>query len=337
MITLSRISSFLALIVGLCLPMESLQVAAFEYPPQSNAVVGPLFSMTLSPVQAVVQAGSAVKAKVVTVNTSSSDLYFVFPVGPGRTASYTATVHEQSGNVPPDTELNRILRARLMEGSFGYERIKPGDVLVDVVDIGTFYDLSKPGSYTIQVERSATISPVVVKSNPIIITVAPAETPQSSPSSAQAATTQSSFSLTLWTSPRALSFTAQGLGFDVITKNVSNHNVFLRMEAPEKPQAGSIYKVDVKDSNGASPPQRESGRLSKIDDQTPVASAVTSTPRQPGESLCLHPGEDWRDTIRLKDFYDINTPGPYTIQVHRWDDETETWVKSNTITVTVTQ
>jgi hypothetical protein len=175
-----------------------------------------------------------------------------------------------------------------------------------------------------------------VTSNPITITVVPAATPQTTASSEQAPATQPPFSLTLWTSPRALTFTAQGLAFDVITKNVSDHKVFLRTEAPEKRQAGSIYKVDVKDSNGVSPPQKELGGPLKIDDQSPVASAVTSTPRQAGESLCLHPAEDWRDTIQLKDFYDINRPGPYTIQVRRWDDETKTWVKSNTITVTVT-
>jgi hypothetical protein len=39
--------------------------------------------------------------------------------------------------------------------------------------------------------------------------------------------------------------------------------------------------------------------------------------------------------IALNDFYDLSAPGQYTIQVRRWDDETKTWVKSNTLTVTV--
>jgi hypothetical protein len=336
MITSSRILTLLVLTAGLLFPRHSLQAAAAEYPPQSNEPAGPQFTMTLSPVQAVVQAGSAVKAKVVTVNTSSYELYFEYPVGPDRTTSYVATVHDENGNTPPDTPGNRRFRANLVEGSFTFDRIKPGGVSTDVIDLGRLYDLSHPGTYTIQVQRSATISPVVVKSNSVTITVIPVDTPQTSPSSAQAPASQPPFSLSLWTSPRALTFPLQGVWFDVITKNVSDHKVFLRTETPEKQQAGSVYKVDVKDSNGASPTKKESGRLSKIDDNAPLSSALTSTPRQAGESLCLHPGEDWRDTIQLKDFYDINTAGQYTIQVRRWDDETKTWVKSNPLTVTVT-
>jgi hypothetical protein len=40
--------------------------------------------------------------------------------------------------------------------------------------------------------------------------------------------------------------------------------------------------------------------------------------------------------ISVSDLYDLSKPGQYTIQVRRWDDETKTWVKSNTLTVTVT-
>ena len=50
----------------------------------------------------------------------------------------------------------------------------------------------------------------------------------------------------------------------------------------------------------------------------------------------LLPGESWRDLILMKNLYDLSQPGQYTIQVRRWDDETKTWVKSNTLTVTVT-
>jgi hypothetical protein len=48
------------------------------------------------------------------------------------------------------------------------------------------------------------------------------------------------------------------------------------------------------------------------------------------------PAEERTQIIVVNDLYDLRQPGQYTIQVRRWDDETKTWVKSNTITVTVT-
>ena len=58
--------------------------------------------------------------------------------------------------------------------------------------------------------------------------------------------------------------------------------------------------------------------------------------RAAGTLVSLKPSQDWRNTLRVSDLYDLSKPGQYTIQVRRWDDETKTWVKSNTITVTVT-
>ena len=55
-----------------------------------------------------------------------------------------------------------------------------------------------------------------------------------------------------------------------------------------------------------------------------------------GLLVSLKPGEDWRNTLRVSDLYDLSKPGQYTIQVRRWDYETRTWVKSNTVMVTVT-
>ena len=42
--------------------------------------------------------------------------------------------------------------------------------------------------------------------------------------------------------------------------------------------------------------------------------------------VSLKPGQDWRNTLRVSNLYDLSTPGQYTIQVRRWDDETKTWV-----------
>jgi hypothetical protein len=39
----------------------------------------------------------------------------------------------------------------------------------------------------------------------------------------------------------------------------------------------------------------------------------------------------------LNTVYTLNKPGQDTIQARRWDDETKTWVESNTVTVTLDQ
>jgi hypothetical protein len=47
-------------------------------------------------------------------------------------------------------------------------------------------------------------------------------------------------------------------------------------------------------------------------------------------------GHIWESFPNPHELYDMSRPGEYSIQVSLYDDETKTWVKSDTITVTVT-
>jgi hypothetical protein len=49
----------------------------------------------------------------------------------------------------------------------------------------------------------------------------------------------------------------------------------------------------------------------------------------------LEPGESLVDNVTLSKLYDLSLPGRYTIQARRRDSESKTYVKSNTITLTV--
>jgi hypothetical protein len=50
----------------------------------------------------------------------------------------------------------------------------------------------------------------------------------------------------------------------------------------------------------------------------------------------LKPGETIKDGLTLNRLYDLTKPGKYTIQCQRFDEESNSWVKSNKITITVT-
>jgi hypothetical protein len=49
------------------------------------------------------------------------------------------------------------------------------------------------------------------------------------------------------------------------------------------------------------------------------------------------PGETLKDGMILSRLHDLSRPGRYTVQVERFDETTMTFVKSNKITITVTE
>jgi hypothetical protein len=51
----------------------------------------------------------------------------------------------------------------------------------------------------------------------------------------------------------------------------------------------------------------------------------------------LEPGESMVDTLEINDLYDLRTPGKYTVQVERTDSARKNLVKSNLVTLTITQ
>jgi len=215
----------------------------------------------------------------------------------------------------------------------GFLSVKPGGLLSDTIDIGTWYEFTEPGTYTVSVRRRAWRAQEDVTSNAITITIVPAQGHSQAAVPEELVGSQPPFSLELWVSPRVVTFPAGGVAFEVVTENTSKHKIFLATELPAKEQSGSVYKVDVHDSAGATPPASEFGRLTDISGDAPPAPRTG--PRQAGECLRLLPGEKWYDTIHLGAVYNLTKPGQYTVQARRWDDETKTWVKSNTITVTV--
>ena len=95
---------------------------------------------------------------------------------------------------------------------------------------------------------------------------------------------------------------------------------------------GDFYRVDIRDTHGRTPPQARPRTW--LDSN---GRRVTRTLGGVGAGVrSVKPGETMLDEYLVNDHYDLTQPGKYTVQASRLDDETKTWVKSNTITLTVT-
>ncbi len=120
---------------------------------------------------------------------------------------------------------------------------------------------------------------------------------------------------------------------NIIMANTSDHQMLLWvMDAAER--AGKVYRADVWDDNGDTLPDTRMNRILKYN----LAGCSNPCPKilgGHGDYLALKPGETSSDQIDLTKLYDFSQPGRYHVQVERAGEDNKTWIKSNTITVTV--
>jgi hypothetical protein len=328
----------LAPLLVVCQPLQVAHAIPLPASSQQSQATEANLALTLSAVQDVVEGGSPVKvafaARNITDQMVQYSCWILIPCG--------LEVRDANGNEPPDTKLHRRFRVskspnvsveEIPMGIPGLGVLKPGEVKTYVIDVDGWYDFSQPGMYTIQVVRTTEKGETWLKSNSITVEVGPSAATQPRPSTTETPASQPPFSLTI----KMDSNPGYPVGLTIKTINTSGHRILLRTEKASKEHAGSIYKIDLSDSTGTSPPETEYGRLTRNREHTALFPLASSTPRGGGVSLSLKPGEGWADSIMLNTVYTLNQSGLYTIQVRRWDDETQTWVKSNIITVTIDQ
>jgi len=80
----------------------------------------PGFTLALSAVQATVQAGSPVTAKVVTANLSDQEIYFMVDRGTDMAIAYTVDIAAENGDAPADTLLRRRFRSGIAVSEHEY-------------------------------------------------------------------------------------------------------------------------------------------------------------------------------------------------------------------------
>ena len=140
-------------------------------PPQ-DAGVAPL-SIGISAPQDTVQSGSEVQIEVTITNTSDQNLRY----RPLSWPDVKEDVRDSQGRPAPETAYGRELHARHIRptaGSFPGTRIlEPGDNVRYRYPLTVIYDLSRPDTYTVQVQRQDPVTKTIVKSNTITVTVTP--------------------------------------------------------------------------------------------------------------------------------------------------------------------
>jgi len=143
-------------------PVEGLQTSSSEKPG---------LELTMVAVRDQVKVGSPVVVSIITKNISSQ------PVGNGHCRAtiynYGFVVKDSLRNPAAETEELRTINWLRKEGEWcrsltGLHPLKPGETAEQAIDIAEYYDLSRPGQYTIQAQRGP-----LLKTNVVTVTVLP--------------------------------------------------------------------------------------------------------------------------------------------------------------------
>jgi hypothetical protein len=140
---------------------------------------GQPFSVTLQPPTGPVKAGSEVRVKVTTTNTSDHEIRFAKGFGQEE-YDFEIEVRDEQGKTPPLTESYRNLKEHPTSkwGSYSTYVLEPGKSLEDELAVTRLYILTRPGKYTVSVTRGRrpmyqTLGKGGVKSKSVTVTVIP--------------------------------------------------------------------------------------------------------------------------------------------------------------------
>jgi len=129
------------------------------------------FTLTLEAEENPVKAGAEIKIGITLRNSSSRAMYMSLGLSE---LDYTFDVRNDQNGIPAETDLARKSKARPYLSSDQVFYIQPGESLPkSSLVVSKFYDLSRPGKYTIQVSRAVPkeLGGGTIKSNTITITV----------------------------------------------------------------------------------------------------------------------------------------------------------------------
>jgi hypothetical protein len=134
-----------------------------------------------------------------------------------------------------------------------------------------------------------------------------------------------SFSITVSTKQEVIKIGSR-CTIAISVKNIADHEITTGRILGELP-----FEMNVKDEEGKARPEstlrKEKRRLRNADPGGCEMSLVFER---------IKPGESTLEGADVNEHYDITKAGKYTIQVHRLDPDSQTEVRSNIITVTVT-
>lgn len=106
-------------------------------------------------------------------------------------------------------------------------------------------------------------------------------------------------------------------------KSTSDHLIFVEAVPRDS-------RFDVRDVHGNKAPLRNRN-------PRPIVTSPMDLPAGSQRGKALGPGESVTENEDVGEIFDMSLPGKYTIQALHFCPSDNTWVKSNAITVTVTQ
>jgi hypothetical protein len=152
------------------LPLIAITLMAATSLAIGQSQQGAPFSLTLQAVQSTVQLGSPILVELTTTNNLSQPLK-LGKSNPG--SEYQIDVRDERGQVVAQTELYKQLQNPEYVFRMTNQILKPRESAKEQFNIGKFFDFTKPGTYSIQVQRLVPrqYGSGAVKSNTVVITI----------------------------------------------------------------------------------------------------------------------------------------------------------------------
>ncbi len=131
----------------------------------------PPFALTLQAAENPVKAGSEVTVDITLSNSSNRAMHISLGLSE---LDYAFELRDSQNRIPPETELARNSKGRPYFSNDHVFYLQPGETLPKApLVVSKFYDLSRPGKYTIQASRQVPreLGGGLIKSNPITLII----------------------------------------------------------------------------------------------------------------------------------------------------------------------
>jgi hypothetical protein len=129
-----------------------------------------------SPDSAVWNVGEPVRVIVTMINQSKRNIHCTLT---NPAWDWEMDVRDSKGSPVAETDLLRQMKEDIKNGPrFVFRNIlvtlRPSEEARDVIEVQTFYDLSRPGDYSVQIQRKfPEVTKEPIKSNRLLLTITP--------------------------------------------------------------------------------------------------------------------------------------------------------------------
>jgi hypothetical protein len=268
------------------------------------------FSLKLDVSPSKAKAGSKFVMEVDLTNNTSKPIAIPVCLGMTVECNFKIDVRDSHGNSAPELESQTAsVFSTAGKGIAPYETIK-----FSSDRLSTFFDLSRPGTYTARVSRNN--NEAVVESNPVTFTVE--ASPQMVPTGP--------FSLRLDVSP---SNAKAGSNFVAEVDLTNNTKRRIGIDVCLGKRVECNFDIDIQDGQGNE--ALETRYLKAVRGEPTGFPLLLSAPSIAGQSV--EPGETIKFVSDLPELFYLWRPGTYTVRVSRSDNDPV--VKSSPVTFTV--